>query len=253
MGDISRIYASLHSGIAIDQKHRTGSNPDPGANQTPKWHNLNTMDKRRNTKQPDESLRDALEKADISTVINTVLDHSGLTLMECKMKTRKGPIVLARHTVYYLLSINPSRSFSSIGTVFGLDHATAINSRNTIEDWIDSDNSFRHRMIEICQTVIGNSLKKTIQVVGKITGLDREEVIRKFQQSEIHLKSLGYKVINPVTLVPETETWEDSMRSCLQSLLTVDAIAVQPDWYLSKGAQIEYMIASSLSLDVIRL
>lgn len=94
---------------------------------------------------------------------------------------------------------------------------------------------------------------KRIQIIGQITGLDRKTVEDKFNLSESQLKEKGWEVVNPTKLVSPETSWSDSMRECLKSLLTVDAIAIQPDWYQSEGAKIEYMVASALQLKEVRV
>lgn len=96
-------------------------------------------------------------------------------------------------------------------------------------------------------------MKETIQIIGKVTGLDRAQCVAKFAESQLQLEARGYEVINPLTLVPEHAEWNPAMRICLAKLLTVDAVALQPDWYLSEGAKLEYMVASALQLKMIRI
>ncbi len=96
-------------------------------------------------------------------------------------------------------------------------------------------------------------MKEKCQIIGKVTGLDRATCVEKFQKTQDKLEAMGYEVINPVTLVPETDTWQEAMRTCILHLLTADAVAVQPDWYDSQGARTEYMLASTLRIKMIRI
>lgn len=96
-------------------------------------------------------------------------------------------------------------------------------------------------------------MKKKCQIIGKITGLDRKHCVEKFRETQELLETYGYEVVNPVTLVPEDSSWTDAMRECLRVLLTVDAVAVQPDWYDSEGARVEYMVANALKLKMIHI
>ncbi len=91
-----------------------------------------------------------------------------------------------------------------------------------------------------------------IQIIGAITGHPRKEVEAKFERAEKALAEKGYEVVNPVKLVPATSSWENAMRECLKSLLGVDAVFVMAEWYNSKEAQIEFMVASALQLKEIR-
>ncbi|MDO9255436.1 MAG: DUF4406 domain-containing protein [Bacteroidales bacterium] len=89
--------------------------------------------------------------------------------------------------------------------------------------------------------------------MGKVTGLDRERCVAKFKDSQDMLEYAGYEVVNPTVLVPEATTWQEAMRICLRELLSVDAVAVQPDWYDSEGARVEYMVANALKLKMIHI
>ncbi len=92
-----------------------------------------------------------------------------------------------------------------------------------------------------------------IQIIGKVTNLRRVDAIRKFFKDEAKLLSQGHEVVNPLKLVPPHTSHPEAMRMCLRELLTVDAIAIQPDWYDSEGAKVEYMVANALQLKEIRL
>ena len=96
-------------------------------------------------------------------------------------------------------------------------------------------------------------MRAKVQIIGKVTGLDRERCVAKFKESQDTLELAGYEVINPTVIVPEETTWKEAMRTCLRELLSVDAVAIQPDWFNSAGARVEYMVANALRLKIIRL
>jgi hypothetical protein len=96
-------------------------------------------------------------------------------------------------------------------------------------------------------------MRAKVQIIGKVTGLERERCVAKFKISQDMLELAGLEVINPTVLVPEETTWKDAMRICLNSLMKVDAVAIQPDWYDSEGARTEYMVANALGLKIIRI
>ncbi len=96
-------------------------------------------------------------------------------------------------------------------------------------------------------------MKKKCQIIGKVTGIPRKQCVEKFQSTQKILESFGYEVVNPITLVPEESSHQDAMRACLLELLKVDAVAIQPDWFDSPGARVEYMVANALQLKEIKL
>lgn len=97
---------------------------------------------------------------------------------------------------------------------------------------------------------------KTVQLVGKITGLPEKVYKAKFHSAEKKLELQGYRVINPVSLCRPMEEqykergieprWEDYMAICLKSIAEVDAICLLPDTMLSKGAKEELETALAL-------
>lgn len=97
----------------------------------------------------------------------------------------------------------------------------------------------------------GTPLKKRIYIAGRVTGLNYSEVLRKFQHAENYLHTLGFTVINPTKLIGEDCPWQDAMRSCIRDLCTADAIYMLKDYYQSRGAMLEHMIAISLDMAVI--
>lgn len=95
--------------------------------------------------------------------------------------------------------------------------------------------------------------KEKIYISGKITGLDLNNVEKKFQESEDFLKSLKYEnVINPHKLHPyiEGKKWEEYLIDDIKLLFECDIIYLQNDWGLSKGARLEYTIAKELGLKI---
>ena len=92
-----------------------------------------------------------------------------------------------------------------------------------------------------------------IQIIGKVSGLNRHDAWLKFLESEQLLAAQGYDVINPMRIVPEDTEWVAALSICLHSLIDADAIAIQPDWYMSKGARLEYLVAAALQKREIKL
>lgn len=97
--------------------------------------------------------------------------------------------------------------------------------------------------------------KKTkVYISGKITGLSEKVYKNNFNSAESYLSGLGYDVINPVSYTPiENGTWEDYMKRDLKLLLGCDYIYLLEGWQDSDGASLEYTVAKTLGIKVLKL
>lgn len=50
-------------------------------------------------------------------------------------------------------------------------------------------------------------MKKKIYISGPITGLERHVYLKNFDDAELKLRAMGYKVINPTKLLPSRFLW----------------------------------------------
>jgi hypothetical protein len=86
--------------------------------------------------------------------------------------------------------------------------------------------------------------KRKVYISGKIAGLPRADVEKKFKESEEFLRELGYEPISPLNSgVPAGSTWEQYLAADILILLKCDAIFMQDDWEDSPGARLEYEVA----------
>lgn len=91
-----------------------------------------------------------------------------------------------------------------------------------------------------------------VYISGPISGLPYEKVEKAFNEAEIRLKEQGYEVVNPLNNgLPTNATWNEHMRADLKLLLDCDAIYLLKGYQNSKGAMIEYDLASILHFDII--
>lgn len=88
-------------------------------------------------------------------------------------------------------------------------------------------------------------------ISGKISGEDYYKAYHKFSEAEKHLESIGYKVINPMVLCKKKWSWLHCMIICLYHLCRCKCLLQLPDWRKSRGARIEYRIASLLNKDIL--
>lgn len=92
--------------------------------------------------------------------------------------------------------------------------------------------------------------KPRIYLAGPMTGLPQYNY-PAFMGQAARLRGLGYHVENPAENVhPIDQTWGGYMRVALTQMLTCDAVALLPDWHLSRGAKLENDIATQLGMAV---
>lgn len=82
---------------------------------------------------------------------------------------------------------------------------------------------------------------------GPMTGLP-DFNYPAFHAEAARLRALGYHVENPAENPPQDSRAAYMKQSCAQ-MLTCDAIAVLPNWSLSKGARIEVQLAAQCGMD----
>ncbi|UXJ54857.1 DUF4406 domain-containing protein [Pseudomonas citronellolis] len=93
-------------------------------------------------------------------------------------------------------------------------------------------------------------MTQRIYLAGPMTGLP-EHNFPAFHAEAGRLRDLGYQVVNPAEHgVIDGYEWADYLRLDLQKLITCEAIAMLPGWDKSKGARLEYHVASELGMQV---
>ncbi len=89
-----------------------------------------------------------------------------------------------------------------------------------------------------------------VYIAGKVTGLRRWDVIPKFKRAETVLMAMGYKVINPMEIVPVTCTWSNAMRTCIIEMMKhCNKIYLLDNWHDSEGARIEKSLADMMHFE----
>lgn len=83
-----------------------------------------------------------------------------------------------------------------------------------------------------------------VYIAGKVTGLEKAEVFKKFNESVNQLKKQGYITMSPAVLA-SNEGFEhsDYMHVCFAMIDVCDAVYMQKDWWDSKGARMELQYA----------
>lgn len=87
-------------------------------------------------------------------------------------------------------------------------------------------------------------VKLKVYIAGKVTGLEKAEIFKKFYESGKQLKEQGYTVMSPAVLaLNEGFDHSDYMHICYAMIDVCDAVYMQKDWQQSKGARMELQYA----------
>lgn len=83
-----------------------------------------------------------------------------------------------------------------------------------------------------------------IYIAGKISGLNRSNVIQKFETAQKSLSKKGHQVFIPCVLPAYEEvSHEDYLHICYAIIDVCDAVYMLSDWQQSEGARLEYEYA----------
>ena len=92
-----------------------------------------------------------------------------------------------------------------------------------------------------------------VYIAGKVTGLPHDQVRAKFDKAASMLWMMGFDPVNPVEIVPPDSGWNNAMRICIKELAGCELIYMLPDWYRSKGAIVERLLAWILKIKRIKI
>ena len=91
-----------------------------------------------------------------------------------------------------------------------------------------------------------------IYVSGKITGLDRAEVVEKFEKARAELTEKGHSAFVPTVLPDYADVPHgDYLHICYAMIDVCDAIYMLPDWRTSVGARQELQYAADFRKEII--
>lgn len=91
---------------------------------------------------------------------------------------------------------------------------------------------------------------KRIYCAGPMSGIP-EYNFPAFHAETARLRAMGYEVVNPAEINPYPGPWKECMRRDIAELVACDALVLLPGWERSKGAQLEYSIATALGFQIV--
>lgn len=87
-----------------------------------------------------------------------------------------------------------------------------------------------------------------IYISGQISGLPYVVASTKFRITELELRNLGVKTINPMDQGLKHLKYEDQMEQCFNLIrLHTTGIFLQRDWKQSEGARREFQLVTKLN------
>lgn len=93
---------------------------------------------------------------------------------------------------------------------------------------------------------------KKIYISGQVTELPESRAREIFKNAELYLKIKCYEPVNPMELNHAGSTsWSDYMRMDIAALCQCASIYMLNGWDRSRGARLEFQIATELGLNVI--
>lgn len=94
-------------------------------------------------------------------------------------------------------------------------------------------------------------MKKKVYISGAIAHYGMEERRATFQAAALRLKEQGFEPVNPFENgVPDDAHWMAHMKADIALLVGCDYIYMLNGWELSKGAKLEFDVASSCGIKV---
>jgi hypothetical protein len=90
-----------------------------------------------------------------------------------------------------------------------------------------------------------------LYIAGPMTGLP-DSNYPAFFDAESDLVAWGYKVLNPARN-PKQPDWLGYMRHAVKQVAESDGIALLPGWEESRGARVEFQLATGMGLDALPL
>ena len=92
---------------------------------------------------------------------------------------------------------------------------------------------------------------KRIYLSGPMTGIP-DWNFPAFNAEAARLRALGYSVLSPAELNPDTSLpWHECLRADLKALLDCDTLALLEGWQGSKGAHLEMHVAHRVGIQIV--
>jgi hypothetical protein len=90
----------------------------------------------------------------------------------------------------------------------------------------------------------------TIYISGPMTGHPQNN-FPAFRAEATRLRKMGYTVVNPAEINPNSSDWHSCMRADIRALMDCDTLALLDGWQHSSGAHLELNIAHRVGMQIV--
>ena len=98
-----------------------------------------------------------------------------------------------------------------------------------------------------------DSSRARVYISGPIAHYDLQERRETFAKAKKRLRHMGYLPVNPMDNgLPQPGDWRQHMRADIRNLLRCQYIYFLPDWQYSKGCRLEFDVAMSCGIKVLK-
>jgi hypothetical protein len=175
--------------------------------------------------------------------VEMVTDHIGKELNE--VRSSNGDLAEWIDVILLALDGALRTGATSAQVAAALEAKQSKNERRAWPDWRTAPAG---KAIEHDRSAEGK--KPRAYISGPMTGMP-DFNFPAFNREAARLRSIGYDVVNPVELNPDSTTaWHDCMRRDLAALLECDVLALLDGWQRSAGAHLEMHVAHRVGIEI---
>lgn len=125
----------------------------------------------------------------IEQIESIICIGEGVTPTEIHCKSRNGELKETRQIIMYFSRKMTNMSWKQIASYFNLDHATAMHSYNTIQNFIQSDKKFKQK-IKMHETRL-----KTINIEKMALNAGSMLKVLEFESAKLEKKFIDLKIM----------------------------------------------------------
>lgn len=177
-----------------------------------------------------------------------------ITYDDMMSKCRKHEIVVARQLMASALWVKGYR-LKNIAEALNVTHSAVLHGVDTFDNLIATDRDHKNLYGPIYNRVLdlvtsrGGAIKDGVYLCGKVTGIEYEEALEKFNSIMKELKRSKFqKIFNPLAYDKYMENNFETNKRCFYHMLSCKYIYVLPDACECEQARLEMEVAKNIGL-----